>query len=159
MQRADIPALADAANDALIWEQHPSKDRADKALFIPYAETLIDAGGAVVFVKINDERIIGCSRFYRAPNETDAWAIGFTFIEREFWGRGVNKTLKSLMINHIFETHDRVWLHIDPGNIRSQKATEKLGAYKAAEIVADVLNTNNNASYFCYLLTKANWHG
>ena len=159
LAEADIPALAEAANDPLIWEQHPSKDRADKTLFTAYAHTLLSKGGTVVFVKKDDDRIIGCSRFYKAPNDETGWSIGFTFIQREFWGKGVNAALKSLMINHIFKTEEHVWLHIDPHNLRSQKATEKLGARKVLEIEADILQTGTLSAYFCYMLKKQDWAG
>lgn len=157
LESADIPHLAEAANDPLIWEQHPSKDRGNKALFTSYAQTLLAVGGTVIFITQDENRIIGCSRFYKAPDDIENWSIGFTFIEREFWGKNVNSALKNLMINHIFKTHDRVWFHIDPHNIRSQRATMRLGGKKIAEIEADILNSGSLAPYFCYLITKADW--
>ena len=37
------------------------------------------------------------------------------------------------MLDHAFETVERVWFHIGPDNIRSQKATAKLGAVFARD--------------------------
>lgn len=157
LRETDIPVLAKAACDPGIWEQHPSKERGVEAHFIPYAHTLLNAGGTVVFEKIDEKRIIGCSRFYDAPNAAGDIAIGFTFIEREFWGQGVNKALKRMMIDHIFQSRDQLWLHIAPENIRSQRATEKLGARKLEAMAIDPLNTGKTSLHYCYRLSKSDW--
>jgi RimJ/RimL family protein N-acetyltransferase len=54
--------------------------------------------------------------------------IGYTFIEREFWGRRYNAELKSLMLNHAFQFVDRVLFEVGRDNIRSQRALQKLRA-------------------------------
>ena len=155
---ADIAELAKAAADPLIWEQHPAKERGVEAQFIPYAYKLLETGGTVVFIKKDEDRIIGCSKFYPAPNAPQDMSIGFTFIQRVFWGKGVNFALKSLMFNHLFQSEERVWLHIAPENFRSQRATEKLGACKTGSFEIDPLNTGIASMHYCYLLTKAAWN-
>ena len=155
---ADIAELAKAAADPLIWEQHPAKERGVEAQFIAYAYKLLETSGTVVFVKKDEDRIIGCSKFYPAPNAPQDMSIGFTFIQREFWGKGVNFALKSLMFNHLFQSEERVWLHIAPENYRSQRATEKLGAQKTSSFEIDPLNTGTASLHYCYVLTKAAWN-
>jgi len=54
--------------------------------------------------------------------------IGFTFLERAFWGGSYNGELKSLMLDHAFRFVDRVVFVVGENNIRSQKALEKIGA-------------------------------
>jgi N-acetyltransferase len=54
--------------------------------------------------------------------------IGFTFLEREFWGGLYNRELKSLMLDHAFRFVDRVVFVVGENNLRSQKALEKIGA-------------------------------
>lgn len=157
LKEADVEELAKAAADPLIWEQHPAKERAVEAHFIPYAYKLLETGGAVIFEKRDEMRIIGCSKFYLAPNAPEEMSIGFTFIQRDFWGTGVNYALKTMMFNHIFHTDERVWLHIAPENFRSQRATEKLGAWKTGSFKIDPLNTGTASLHYCYLLTKEAW--
>jgi RimJ/RimL family protein N-acetyltransferase len=73
-------------------------------------------------------KIIGCSRYYVSPNQPDSISIGFTFLHHRYWGGATNSELKRLMLNHAFECFAEVWFHIAPSNIRSRKATAKLGA-------------------------------
>ena len=54
--------------------------------------------------------------------------IGWTFLERAFWGGTYNRELKSLMLGHAFRFVDRVLFVVGENNIRSQKALEKIGA-------------------------------
>ncbi|MFC1753042.1 GNAT family N-acetyltransferase [Thermoproteota archaeon] len=53
-----------------------------------------------------------------------------TFVMPEYWGRGINTEAKHLLINYAFNQLglQRLELHIAEKNIRSYKATEKLGA-------------------------------
>ena len=62
--------------------------------------------------------------------------IGWTFLERAFWGGTYNRELKSLMLGHAFRFVDRVLFVVGENNIRSQKALEKIGAkfLKKAEL-------------------------
>ena len=154
----DRDALYLAARDPMIWEQHPAGNRHQRNVFDPYFSALRAAGGAVVFEAKSTGRLIGCSRFYEAPDAPKEWSIGFTFIERALWGGKANFEVKRLMLNHLFQTETRVWFHIDKDNIRSQKGTAKLGAVAAGSCVADLLGTGVTSPYLSFLLTKSAWH-
>lgn len=156
---SDRDDLHTAASDPLIWEQHPDKKRYQRDIFDAYFTALLAAGGAVVFEARDDGRIIGCSRYYLAPNAPEEWSIGFTFIERRYWGGGANFALKTLMLDHLFMTEDRVWFHIGRENIRSQRGTAKLGAVLAGDCEADLLGTGNWSFYLAYGLRKDVWAG
>ena len=54
--------------------------------------------------------------------------IGWTFLAKAFWGGSYNRELKSLMIGHAFRFVDRVVFVAGEGNLRSQRALEKIGA-------------------------------
>jgi RimJ/RimL family protein N-acetyltransferase len=54
--------------------------------------------------------------------------VGWTFLEREFWGGAYNHELKQLMLDHAFRFVDRVLFVVGENNIRSQKAVAKIGA-------------------------------
>lgn len=99
--------------------------------------------------------MIGGSSYYTPPDHCDSIAIGFTFLVREHWGGRSNRELKCLMVEHAFKRYDRVFFHIAPTNIRSQKATMKLGA----EHLYDAeLNLSNAAKLWkCYALTRCQW--
>ena len=82
-------------------------------------------------------------------------SIGFTFLNHRYWGGAWNFELKRLMLGHAFRRFDAVWFHIDPTNIRSQKATGRLGAEFQHDAVLDLSGTE--ATWKCYCLTRASW--
>lgn len=152
---SDFDALYSAADHPKTWEGHPAKNRHEMEIFRNYFEFLLVAGGALTIRDLKSGTMIGCSRFYVAPDVPDMISIGFTFINHAYWGGKTNRHLKSLMLAHAFKTFDEVWFHIDPTNIRSQKATAKLGA----ECIADrELNlAGNPAQWKCWRLRKQDW--
>ena len=57
--------------------------------------------------------------------------IGWTFLARRCWGGHYNGEMKRLMLEHAFQTVDRVIFVIGPENWRSRRAVEKIGAVYA----------------------------
>ena len=151
----DLDALHAAASDPATWAGHPTRDRHERAVFEPYFRFLLEQGGTLVVEESAAGRIIGCSRYYRAPDRPDAVSIGFTFLAPEFWGGAVNRELKRLMLGHAFESFPEVWFHIAPSNIRSQRATAKLGAEHVEDAVLDLAGTP--APWTCWRLTQDAW--
>ncbi|MEO0372461.1 MAG: GNAT family N-acetyltransferase [Pseudomonadota bacterium] len=151
----DRDGLYAAASDPLIWEQHPAKTRYERPVFDLYFDHLLGTGSALVVLDGQSQRIIGTSSYYSTPEDPPARSIGFTFLERAFWGGETNFDLKSLMIDHILAHFDAVWFHIGPDNLRSQRATAKLGALPEP---ARRLNLGTGAAeYVCLKLTRAAW--
>ena len=151
----DLEDLYRSASDPLIWAAHPCKDRHERAVFEPYFESLLVSGSAVAVVERQSGTIIGCSRYYVAPTKDREMSIGFTFLDRSHWGGGTNLELKRLMLDHIFETRSEAWFHIDPDNIRSQKATGKLGAVFVRQESFDL--GAGDALFLTYRLRKSDW--
>lgn len=151
----DLEALYQAASDPATWAGHPIKERYKREVFEPYFRYLQDSGSALVVVDQKLDRIIGCSRYYVAPDQITDISIGFTFIDRAYWGGAVNAELKRLMLGHAFASFDFVWFHIDPTNIRSQKATAKLGARHAYDATLNL--SSKPAPWMCYRLDRTDW--
>lgn len=152
----DFTKLYAVASDPLIWEQHPNKDRYKRAVFENFFKGAMESKGAFIVYDKATENIIGSSRYYELNEENNAVAIGYTFIGREFWGKGHNAALKKLMLDYAFLFVDKVFLHIGATNFRSQKATEKLGAEKIGEhevaYYGEAVKWN-----FIYQIDKAMW--
>lgn len=74
-------------------------------------------------------KVAGSTRFGNISEYDDRLEIGWTWIGPEFQGTGLNGACKHLLMAYAFETlgFERVELRIDKRNIRSRKATEKLG--------------------------------
>lgn len=123
----DFAALYRAGRDPLIWEQHPESNRHEPEVFRRYFDGGIASGGAFAVVDLATTRIIGSSRYCNLVPGLEV-EIGWTFLEREFWGGVHNAEMKSLMIAHAFRFVERVVFVVGENNRRSQKALEKIGA-------------------------------
>lgn len=152
----DFEILYAAANDPLLWEQHPNKDRYKREVFMNFFKGAIESNGAFLVFNKATGKVIGSSRFYEFDPGKSCVAIGYTFIVRDHWGSTYNHALKSLMLNHAFNFVDRVVFHIGAVNIRSQKAIEKLGAVKIDEVQMEYYGEPAKPN-FIYLMEKERW--
>jgi len=128
LKREDFDALFAAASDPLIWEQHPESDRYTRDVFQNYFDGAIDSKGAFAIIDRKSGRIIGSSRYCNLTPAESEVEIGWTFLERKYWGGSFNRELKTLMLDHAFRFVDRVVFVVGENNMRSQKALEKIGA-------------------------------
>ena len=126
----DWSELFAVASDPLIWEQHPERDRYQENIFRIFFKDAIDCGGAFAVIDRKDRQIIGSTRFYGYDSEKSEIEIGWTFLAREYWGGRYNREMKRLMLDHAFQFVETVIFHIGENNIRSQKATERIGAVR-----------------------------
>ena len=132
LQSADLDRLYAVASDPLIWAQHPNPDRYQRPVFETYFKGAMESGGAFLILDATGE-VIGSSRFYDHLPDMREVKIGYTFFARSRWGKPYNRNVKRLMLEHAFQSVDRVIFHVGAGNIRSQRAMEKIGAVKVGE--------------------------
>src|SRR5437870_12820525 len=126
----DWDDLFAVASDPLIWEQHPESDRYKEDVIKVIFRDALESGGAFVIIDRKNQQIIGSTRFYGYIPEKSEIEIGWTFLARKYWGGPYNRELKQLMLAHAFKFVENVVFFIGENNIRSQKATEKIGAVK-----------------------------
>jgi RimJ/RimL family protein N-acetyltransferase len=127
----DFDALYAAASDPRIWEQHPEGDRYTRNVFQRYFDSAMQSGGAFAVIDRRTRRIIGSSRFHAYKEDASEIEIGWTFLERAYWGGSYNGEMKRLLLDHAFRFVDRVVFLVGPQNIRSQRAMEKIGGVRA----------------------------
>src|ERR1051325_11264344 len=128
LQSDDFESLFAAASDPLIWEQHPERDRYKREVFQKFFDTAMECKGAFAVIDRKSGRVIGSSRYCHLDSVKREVEIGWTFLERAYWGGIYNSELKKLMIDHAFQFVDRVVFVVGAGNMRSQKALQKIGA-------------------------------
>ncbi|MBM4114375.1 MAG: GNAT family N-acetyltransferase [Phycisphaerae bacterium] len=128
LQAADLDELHAAAADPLIWEQHSERDRHERPIFERFFKGALECGGGLVISERSSGRIIGSSRYYDWDPAGSSVVIGYTFLERAHWGGATNREVKSLMLAHAFLHVATAWFHVSPGNLRSQRALERIGA-------------------------------
>ena len=128
----DFDALFAAASDPLIWEVHPEPTRYQHEVFQKFFDGGMASGGAFAVIDRRTGRIIGSSRYHDLkPGPPSEVEIGWTFLQREFWGGRYNGEMKRLMVEHALRFVDRVVFTVGENNIRSRKALEKIGAKRA----------------------------
>ena len=79
---------------------------------------------------IDDDQVIGSSRFHAYDPERSEIEIGWTFLARSRWGGLYNREMKQLMLRHAFRFVKKVVFLVGPQNLRSQRALEKIGAVR-----------------------------
>jgi RimJ/RimL family protein N-acetyltransferase len=133
LQPFHFEELYEVASDPLIWAQHPNPNRYQKEVFTSFFEGALQSGGAFIVRDVDTGKPIGSSRFYDYKPLDNEIKIGYTFFSRNCWGKGINKQVKTLMLNYAFIYIEKVIFHVGAHNVRSQIAMEKLGAKKISE--------------------------
>ena len=122
------------ASDPLIWEQHPESARYKEDVFKVFFKDALESGGAFVVIDSKNKRIIGSTRFHGYEPEKSEIEIGWTFLARKYWGGRHNWEMKQLMLAHAFQFVDNVVFYVGENNMRSRRATEKIGAIKSGMV-------------------------
>jgi RimJ/RimL family protein N-acetyltransferase len=151
LKEADFEILFAVASDPEIWEQHPSKNRYQKEVFLLYFDGAVESKSAFLVYDRATNELIGSTRYYDYDLENSKIAIGFTFLAKKYWGGNHNKAMKQLLIDYAFQQVDTIVFHIGETNIRSQKAVSKIGAAKVGAM--DL----NNTPHFEYHILKKDW--
>lgn len=127
LRSSDFEALYAVASDPLIWEQHPAHDRWKPDVFRAFFDEAMASGGALLVRDAADGRVIGSSRYHGYDEASSQIEIGWTFLARSHWGGRYNGEMKRLMLEHAFRFVDRALFVVGIGNIRSQRAVERIG--------------------------------
>ena len=136
LRAEDREALHAAASDPAIWELHSERNRHERPVFDRFFDAALACGGALVAEDPATGRVIGSSRYYDWSPADRSVVIGYTFLARSHWGGSVNGAMKRLMLDHAFRWARTAWFHASPGNARSRRALEKIGAsYDREELV------------------------
>ena len=144
LKNSDMESLYNVAKDPEIWEQHPCKRYLRSEFEQFFIESIRSKGALIIFDKKTD-KIIGSSRFKKVEGFSDSVEIGWTFLDRKYWGGKYNKTVKDLMIAHAFNYIGNILFYVDKDNIRSQRAVEKIGGKKVdASEYEKLPETNSN---------------
>jgi len=150
----DFDALFEAAKDPLIWEQHPESDRYKRDVCRRYFDGAIESRGAFAVLERASGRIIGSSRYCNLKAAEGEVEVGWTFLERAFWGGAYNRELKSLMLDHAFRFVDRVVFVVGENNLRSQRALQKIGARFLKRVERPERNGATGAD-FIFVITRS----
>ncbi|WP_128331303.1 GNAT family N-acetyltransferase [Apibacter sp. HY039] len=157
LDEKDFDLLYKVASDPAIWKQHPVNDRWKKEVFELFFKGGMESGGAYVIIDKLSGEFIGSTRFYNYIENENSIMIGFTFYAVKYWGKGINPSVKKLMINYIFQYVDKIYFQVGATNIRSQIAVTRLGAEKISEENIAYHSKEPVNPNFVYELKKDKW--
>ena len=134
----DFERLFKVASDPLIWEQHPDRDRHKREVFQQFFDASVKSKSAFLIFDRNTSELIGSTRYHDYDSINSRVAIGYTFLDRKYWGGRYNNAMKKILLDYAFQNVESVIFQIGSTNIRAQKAIIKIGANKINEIDFDL---------------------
>ncbi|RWU10718.1 GNAT family N-acetyltransferase [Pedobacter chitinilyticus] len=158
LQETDFEALYEVASDPKVWEQHPNKDRWKRDVFQIFFDGAMQSKGAFKIVDQTNGQVIGSTRFYDYDAAEDSILIGYTFYGTAYWGKGINHSVKKMMLDYIFQFVSKVNLHVGTTNVRSQIAVGRIGAEKVAEQEVTYFGEQPKLN-FVYQIDRTKWNG
>jgi RimJ/RimL family protein N-acetyltransferase len=119
-------------------------------------------GSQVFFItrRVSDSAPIGSTRFLHVDRANKTAEIGWTFLGKDARRTVANTEAKYLQLRHLFEDlgANRVWLQTDKLNERSQRAMERIGAIKEAELRDDRISHDGRIrTSVVYGITRGDW--
>jgi N-acetyltransferase len=159
-----LPQLAQIAADPAIWQHLPIRGWQSDIFWAWAEETMVQKADGLIypFVIIDNatHEVVGTTRFqdlYLAHRKMD---IGWTWFDPSVWGTGINTEAKMLMLHYAFDKCGvvRIGFKVDENNLRSQRALEKLGAYREGIFRKHLIRPDGTyrTSYF-YSITDDDW--
>ncbi|MGA2654409.1 MAG: GNAT family N-acetyltransferase [Gammaproteobacteria bacterium] len=129
---ADQCALVNIAQDPRIWQYNPSFTDPDDFIEKWFNKALEHKkqGSRYPFIIRYQDKPIGSSSFYDIDNDSNTVTIGYTWLHPNYWGKGINTSVKHLLLDYAFNVCKvrEVYFVIDVLNLRSRAAVIKLGA-------------------------------
>jgi RimJ/RimL family protein N-acetyltransferase len=131
---ADREALRPLAKDPDIWRYFVTLVRDDADFDAFFDATLADlaAGARVPFVIVDRtlDAAAGSMSMFNFAERDGRLEIGWSWLGRDFQGRGVNHWAKSLLLEHAFERlgAERVEFKTDQLNEKARRALSNIGA-------------------------------
>ena len=156
LKASDFEDLFAVASDPLIWEQHPTKDRYKKEVFQLFFDGALASQTAFLIIDKVTGKLIGSTRYYDYSPQRSSIAVGYTFLNRTYWGSPYNKTSKKILLDYAFQYVDKVYFHIGANNFRSQKAILNIGAHKIGDVDFDYYG--KKVLHYEYIIYKKDWN-
>ncbi|MDO5654567.1 MAG: GNAT family N-acetyltransferase [Flavobacteriaceae bacterium] len=156
LQSGDFEKLYAVASDPEVWANHPNKNRFEREVFEKFFEGAVASKGAYLIWDKIQSKIIGSTRFYNFQPSENSIQIGYTFYAVEYWGKGYNHAVKTLMLDYILQFTDKVILHVGAENYRSQAAIKKLNARCVRELEMAYFGEPIRRN-FEFEITKSDW--
>lgn len=156
--------LLDAAADGELWNLHftsvPTRDRISDYLTVAIENRAQGLELPFVVRRLNDNKIVGTTRYYRISPQNKSLSIGYTWYNKSAQRTAINTECKFMLLTHAFEVLNcvAVMWHTHHDNVRSQAAIERLGAKLDGILRADMILANGSIrDTYCYSMLNSEW--
>jgi len=161
----DFEQLADLTNDQSMWTYFTS-DLSDKAVLRDWiADAILQKENKtrLPFAVIDkaSRKIVGSTSFGNISYRDKRIEIGWTWLGKEYQGKGINNQVKYLMISYCFEVLDfeRVEFKTDVLNIPARKALSRIGMTEEGVLRSHTLMTHDRRrDTIFYSVLKSEWN-
>jgi len=160
----DFNSFENLTKDKSMWIYFTSdlSDRADLHYWIDTALSDMENKTRLAFTIIekSSDSPVGSTSFGNISFRDRRIEIGWTWISREFQGKGVNSQIKYLMLKYAFETLDfeRVEIKTDVLNIPARKALLRIGAKEEGVLRSHTLMTHGRRrDTIYYSILRSEW--
>ena len=160
----DFDQLAGLANDQSMWVYFTS-NLSDRVVLRNWMEDAIlqkenKTRLPLVIIDKSSDKIAGSTSFGNISYHDKRVEIGWTWLGKEYQGKGLNDQIKYLMINYCFEVmnFERVEFKTDVLNIPARKALSRLGMTEEGVLRSHTLMTNSRRrDTIFYSVLKFEW--
>ena len=152
-----------ASRDARTWRWLSvvqPRAREEWRLHVEQALAAAEHGIEIPLVTLQNERVVGSTRFLAPRPEHRSVEIGWTWLHPSAWGTGANVEAKLLQLRHAFEAWGcrRVEFKTDALNDRSRGALEALGAtFEGIHRKHMLVRGDENRDSAWYSITDDEW--
>lgn len=157
-------ALYQTATDEIIWQYMPVKGYIQDILFEALHDALIKRKSGeqypfLIFHK-GENKIIGSTRLLKLNREHRNLEIGYTWFQRDYWGKGWNEECKLLLLSYCFEQLKTIRVQIIAAdkNLRSRNAILRIGATFEGVLREVLLRDGNKRSVAYYSILEEEWN-
>ena len=148
----DREGLWEVCRKAGTWDQHNRPERGTRPGFDAFFDEGLETGKALTILDKASSRVVGGTRYRTVAD--DCWEIGWTVLDKDLWGTGANREIKTALLEYAFARVPNVALMVFHTNLRSRRAVEKLGA----ELIPhDHRLGSQRPSMSSYLITRRAW--
>ncbi len=158
--------LIEAASDGQLWNLRFTGVPSSKTARAYIKEAIANRfkGTQLPFAvrRLDDGKIVGCTRFYDIDLEHRNLAIGYTWYAKSAQRTAINTQCKLLLLEYAFEVMNciSVAFHTDNLNTRSQAAIERLGAQKEGVLRNHrIMPDGRKRHTHCYSIIESEWPG
>ena len=161
----DFEQLADLTNDQSMWTYFTS-DLSNKEVLRDWiADAILQKENKTrlpfAIIDKANQKIVGSTSFGNISYHDKRIEIGWTWLGKEYHGKGINNQVKYLMISYCFEVLDfeRVEFKTDVLNIPARKALSRIGMTEEGVLRSHTLMTHDRRrDTIFYSVLKSEWN-